>query len=343
MANLFVRRNWFIFAIFFLVISVQKTMAQQEPMYTKYMFNSLVKNPGYAGSLDYMSVRILHRQQWWGLNGGPMTQSFTIHTPFKKNVGLGLSMANDKIGSSGSTTLNGTYAYRIPFGKGRLAIGLQGSVLNWRSDWSDLRYRDPVSRDEVFDDMGYSIWLPNFGAGVYYSTEKFYAGFSVPRLVGMDLRGNQDIQTEDWARLYRHYYFTAGAVFPLKGNAIVFKPSILVKAVGLFGETTASINNSQRIGAPTEFDIDFSLLFHQALWVGASFRSAFAADSFGGNSSVDSADIWASYYLRNGFRIGLSYDYTLSGLQDFTKGTYELMLGYDFVYHTKKVNTPRYF
>ncbi|NNE30250.1 MAG: type IX secretion system membrane protein PorP/SprF, partial [Saprospiraceae bacterium] len=256
---------------------------------------------------------------------------------------LGFSITNDKVGSTGSTQLNGMYAYRIPFGEGKLAIGMQASVMNWRSDWEDLNYRDPASQDEVFQNYGFSRWLPNFGAGIYYSTDKYYLGFSVPRLMALDLRRSDDITTEEWAKVYRHYYFTAGAAFPIRGDAIVLKPSLLIKSIGLFEEFTASIKDPVRVGAPAEFDVDVSLLFYHALWVGASFRSAFAAQQFGGLSSFDSGDLWASYYLRNGFRVGLSYDYTLSGLRNFSKGTYELMLGYDFSYRTKRFNTPRYF
>ena len=336
------RATLFFFSL--LVFSgINSLYAQQEPMYTKYMFNSMATNPGYAGSFEFMSVRTLHRQQWIGIEGGPLTQTFTIHTPYKDRVGLGLSVANDQIGATGTTLVNGVYAYKIPFGKGNLAIGLQAGVMNWRADFSRLKYKDPVERDQVFSDLNFSRWFPNFGAGIYYSTNKFYLGFSVPRLMGFDLRPSDEITSGEWARTYRHYYFNAGGVIPIKGNQIIFKPSLLIKSVGLLGDYAASIESPRKVGAPLEFDIDLSLLFYEAFWIGTSFRSAFAADLFGGTSSTDSADLWAAYYLTNGFRIGISYDFTLSKLKDFTKGTYEVMLGYDFVYNTKKVITPRYF
>ncbi len=337
------KRTTRIIFFFLLFVGSFTANAQQEPMYTKYMFNSMVTNPGYAGSLEYMSARVLHRQQWIGIDGGPLSQTMTIHTPFKKRVGLGLSVGNDKIGSTGSTMVNGVYAYKVPFGSGNLAIGLQAGVMNWRSDFSDLVYRDDPSQDEVFSDMGYSLWLPNFGAGLYYSNPKFYLGFSVPRLIGFDLREQTSITSDEWARTYRHYYFTAGGIIPLKGKQVMFKPSILVKTVGLLGDFSSNVRDPQKVGAPAEFDIDLSFLFYEAFWIGASFRSAFAASQFGGLSSFDSADIWASYNLSNGIRVGLSYDYTLSKLNDFSKGTYEVMLGYDFVYNSKRVITPRYF
>jgi len=338
------RRTLHISAILalFMGISMQ-SFAQQEPMFTKYMFNSLATNPAYAGSLDYMSVRVLHRSQWLGIEGGPMTQTLTLHSPFKKKVGLGLTVANDEIGSTGTSLINGIYAYKIPFGEGNLAIGLQGGVMNWRSDWTDLKYKDAVELDNVYADMGDSRWIPNVGAGIYYSTRKLYVGFSVPRMLGFDLRDPSGSVTDEWAKIYRHYYFTAGGVIPLKGRQLMFKPSIMVKTIGLLGDFSTSITNPEKVGAPAAFDIDLSLLFYETFWIGASFRSAFAAKQFGGASSFDSADIWASYNMANGFRLGLSYDYTLSKLNDFSKGTFEVMLGYDFTYTIKKVNTPRYF
>ena len=125
---------------------------------------------------------------------------------------------------------------------------------------------------------------------------------------------------------------------PLNGDALVFRPTLLVKNVGLFGDAR---NARGRIAAPTEFDLDLSLLFSQKVWLGVSYRSALEA--FDGRSSVDSGDIWASLNLRNGLRIGAAFDYTLSDLQSFAGGSYELMLGYDFSYQVDRIITPRYF
>ena len=315
---------------------------QQDPMFTKYMFNSLIFNPGYAGSHEYLSVRVLYRDQWLGINGAPTTQSLTLHSPAGERVGLGFSVFNDKIGSSGSTTLNGSYAYRVPFGRGKLSIGLQAGVKNWRSDWSDLKFKDPQQMDVVFNE-GFNSWIPNVGAGVYYYAPRFYVGFAVPHLINFDLQRDRPAsESTEWAKQYRHYFLSAGVVLPI-APGLMFKPSILVKSVGLLGEFNSSQTASSSIGAPTEFDLDLSVLFYEALWVGLSFRSAFGAQAFGGNSSTDSADIWAAYNLRNGLRIGVAYDYTTSELQSFNDGSFEVMLGYDFNFSSKKINTPRYF
>jgi len=320
--------------------------SQQDPMFTKYMFNSLAYNPGFAGSPEYLSVRALQRGQWLGIDGGPMTQSFTLHMPFKERVGLGLSVVNDQIGATGSTSAFLAYAYRVPFGNGKLSMGLQAGAMNWRADWTKLRYRDPRALDETFSEDRPVRWMPNFGAGIFYYTQKYYVGFSVPQLISWELSDRNPSNTTSsarTARYYRHYYFSAGAAFSLNGDALYFKPSILIKSVGLLGNLASQSNSLNVVGAPTEFDIDFSFLFYESFWLGTSFRSAFNASAFGGESSFDSIDFWASFYVRNGLRIGMSYDFTISKLRPVSGATYEVMLGYDFNFSDKKVTTPRYF
>ncbi|MEM9919345.1 MAG: type IX secretion system membrane protein PorP/SprF [Bacteroidota bacterium] len=331
------RKNYTLAALL-LLIAVGAN-AQQDAMFTKYMFNSLAYNPAYAGSKEHMSIALLHRTQWWGISGGPSTQSFTIHSPMRnKRVGLGFSAINDVIGPTNTMQANVSYAYRLPIGKGKLAVGLQGGILNWRADWDELDLQD--NTDDAFAEMEPSYWLPNFGAGIYYYTNNFYMGFSAPQLIEYDLR-EENINTAQWSKQYRHYYFATGAAIPVSGDAIIFKPSILIKNVGLLS-TLSKDEAYQNVGAPTEFDVDISFLFYNALWVGASFRSsieAFTDDS----SSFDSVDAWASYYLANGLRIGAAFDYTLTPLQDVARGSFEVMLGYEFNYVTRQIVTPRYF
>ena len=121
---------------------------------------------------------------------------------------------------------------------------------------------------------------------------------------------------------------------------MVFKPSLLVKAAAPDAQFKADSSFST-VGAPTAFNIDLSLFFQETLWVGASFRSSIEA--FNNKSSYDSADFWVAYYLSNGLRIGAAYDYTLTKLQRQAGGSFEVMLGYEFDYKTKRVVTPRYF
>jgi type IX secretion system PorP/SprF family membrane protein len=323
--------------VLFLAISGITAFAQQEPMFTKYMFNSLIFNPGYAGSKDHLSLGLLHRSQWWEIDGAPTTQTFTAHTPLRnERVGVGLGIVNDKIGPTKSTGANLIYAYRIPIGKSKLSIGLQGGVESYRADWSKLNLEnttDPAFQENV------SKVLPNFGAGIFFYNKYFYLGGSVPHLVEYDLRNNTE--TEIYARQVRHYYVMTGTAIKLNGDRLIFKPSILVKNVGI-DKPKAKLEAFRDIGAPTEFDVDLSLLFQETFWVGVSFRSAiekFVDET----SSYDSADIWFSYLLKNGFRFGAAYDYPLTKLSNVTSGAFEIFVGYEFDFKEKKIVTPRYF
>jgi type IX secretion system PorP/SprF family membrane protein len=313
--------------------------AQQDPMFTNYMFNSLIYNPGVAGSHDHLTLNALHRTQWWGIDGAPVSNSIIAHTPLRNDrVGVGMSLVTDKIGPTNTVSANLSYAYRIPVGKkARLSIGLQGGLYNWRADWSQIRTSET---DPVFADMTPNRVLPNFGTGVYFYTKHFTIGAGCPRIVEYDLRDASQGETPVYARMYRHYFFNIGGAFPLRGDQLVFRPMALIKNVGLdsgFRKDPAFSN----VGAPTEFNIDMSLFFHKTLWVGTTYRSAVQA--FNGTSSNDSVDFWAAWFLSNGLRVGGGYDYTLTKLQGPAGGSFELMLGYEFDYKTKRVVTPRYF
>ena len=323
-------------------------MGQQDPMFTKYFFNTLAFNPAYAGSSGNLSATIIAREQWLGWNanaqngngGAPSTQSFTIHSPFQERVGLGLSVFNDRIGATANTGLNASYAYRIPIGDDILSLGIQGGVSYWRANWDDLLFKDARELDPAFANSEPTRWLPNVGAGVYYYNPKFFIGFSVPRLFNYDLRQVDDNTNSvvKSAQAYRHVYFTGGAALPIKGDDIIFKPMFLIKSVGLFSDFEASNQSVTSIGAPTEYEIDLSMLFYQKFWFGMAFRSAFESIS-----SHDSFDIWSAFYINNGLRVGLAYDIPMSRLVSQTPGSLEIMLGYEFNSGVNRVTTPRYF
>lgn len=312
--------------------------AQQSPMFTKYIFNGLAYNPGYAGSADVLSITAIHRHQWFLMDGGPMTQTLSVHSPLRNDkIGLGLNLTFDQIGVSKTFGVFGSYAYRIPLngGNSHLALGVQGGFQNFRADFSKLNIRD-YGDNAFYIDTSFqkpSYFLPNFGAGIYFQSKRFFVGFSAPQLLNNDLR-KEGIVGNVSAQQYRHYFLSAGCVIPLSRN-IDFRPIVLWKNVGMFFEKNTA---DQKVGAPNELDIDISFLFSKTLWLGAAFRTALESAS-----SYDSVDFWAQYALRNGLRIGVAYDFPLTSLRGPGGGSYELMLGYDFNYNTNRIVTPRYF
>lgn len=342
--------------LLFLLLSIVG-YSQQEAQFTQYMFNTLVYNPAYAGSKDHLSMVTVYRDQWlgWGDNGTsfsndgrPITQSFSIHTPIQKRVGLGLSVVNDRTGARGFTSVDASYAYRIEFGAGTLSVGVQAGLLNWRANWDDLNFRDPRANDTAFNDQDPGLFIPSFGAGLYYYTDRFYAGFSIPHLANFNIRKLEPGETDEFrkiAQTTQHLYFTLGTAIPVKDEDLIFKPSILIKSVGLFSDFFTQGNQVKAKGAPTAFDLDLSLLFYRTFWLGASFNSAFEAFSqtSPAPSSHSSIDAWLAIYFEKGLRIGFAYDYPLNGFGQYVIGSFELMAGYEFGFEYGKMETPRYF
>ena len=86
---------------------------QQDPQYTQYMYNMNIINPAYTGSTEGLAVGALYRSQWVGLDGGPETFTFNIHSPVGKQVGLGLSVISDQIGPVKETNAYVDFSYTV--------------------------------------------------------------------------------------------------------------------------------------------------------------------------------------------------------------------------------------
>ena len=308
--------------------------AQQVPMLTNYHFNSLVFNPAYAGSNEHLTLNLSHRQQWLGFDGAPVTQTLTAHSPLRnERVGVGFALSNDQIGPGGSTDLAASYAYRMQVGaskKLKLSLGLQASVANWRGDFAKITVEqsdDPSFQENI------SRWVPNFGAGAYLYSQKFYLGLGCPRILEQDLRQARGDSPGLFAKNYRNLYVSAGAAFPLQGDQLVFRPSLLVQNAGFL-----SNQNGNKIGAPMSANLGAAVLFRQLFWAGASYRTALS-----GKSSNDSANLWFAWSLRNGMRFGAAYDITISKIRTASSNSFEIMLGYEFDVKVKQVTSPRYF
>lgn len=311
------------------------SQAQQDPMFTQYMFNPLPYNPAYAGATEALDILLLHRQQWVGINGAPMSQHLSIHSPMKigkenQNAAIGAVIGHDQIGLSRTFSANGVFSYKLQLSNPKkvnrrvyLNIGLSGGVSFFSADYDELEL-DNIN-DPSFQNLQPSMWLPNFGAGLYLHSKMWYVGLSAPKLWTNNMRNRSAGESNNGpiAQEYRHYYFTVGGAIKL-GENFAIRPSLLIKNVGLF----MASNAKRDVAAPTEFNVDLGFLIMKRFWIGASFRSAVEA-FVGQTSSYDSVDFWLGMRLKSGLRFGLAYDYHLTSLQGPSVGSYEVMLGYD--------------
>ncbi len=302
---------------FFLFSSVftVNLKAQQDAIYSQYMFNPFVINPAYAGSRDALSGVLLFRQQWVGIDGAPSTETFSMHSLIgKTKLAAGMNLVNDVVGPTKNTGAFATAAYHLKLKKGKLSFGLRGGFYNSRLDNSKLNYFDATDR---FNTQSTSTALiPSFDAGLYYYTRKFYAGFSSTHLTQSKFNySNFPGGTNLFLR--RHFMFASGAAFEIS-DKVVFKPSVLVKFVE---------------ASPVNIDVNASFLFNKRFWLGVSSRNG---------NGFNSLSFITEIYITDWFRLGYSYDLVLNRLKKFTMGTHEIVAAFDI--NTKRVKyiSPRY-
>lgn len=287
--------------------------AQQDPQYSQYMFNTLAINPAYAGSRDVLSITSLYRKQWKNIEGAPTSMTISADMPIlNEKIGLGLLVYNDEIGVFSNKAAYVSYAQRIRLSKaGTLSLGLTGGMSFFSASLTDVNTASP--NDPTFSSNLANKPKPNLGAGVYYSTDKWYAGVSMPRVFTNSL-GTDAIAKS--ASEFRHYFLMAGFVTHLNGF-MVLKPSFIGKAVS---------------GAPLQLDLNMNLWFYDKIAIGASYRTG------------DAVLAMLELIPAQGWRIGYAYDYTVSGLTNsMTTGSHEIMLRYEFASSTSKILSPRYF
>lgn len=295
------------------IFSVVQMDAQQDAMFTHYMYNTLGVNSGYAGSRDALTVTLLHRTQWLGFEGAPQTQTLTLHSPLKNDkLALGLSVINDKIGPTKNTSLYGDFAYRMKINeKAKLSFGIKAGLNMFSNTINDLATEE--SNDAAFEENETSV-SPNFGFGMYYSTDKMYVGLSAPRF--LETKNSNGTVADR-----QHYFLIAGTVLNLS-ETVKLKPTGFMKVTA---------------GAPIEGDITGTLIFNEKFRLGAMYRTGDALGLLLGLNITEQLDF--------GYSFDWSYRSDWNSVENVMQRTsHELMLRYDFIYKNEdRIRSPRYF
>ncbi len=300
-----------------MILAVNSLFAQQEALFSQYMFNKLTINPGYAGSHDKFAADVVYRYQWVQMDGAPKTLTASLHTPFPKfpQHSMGLYISNDKIGPMNYTEALATYAYRIIFPKSKLSFGIQAGIKNNGILWDDFRAYDEddpflINKNQVDNK---TIFDANFG--IYYYTENFYAGLSSQQLLqNQSLLVTDSLGNTQFAKLSAHFFGMTGFAIPL-GESLVFLPSFLLKSVK---------------NATPQLDLNASLQITDAFLIGLSYRT------------VEALSVITEVKLSQNIFLGLSYDVWLNKLKTYNKGSYEIRLSYE-INSGKRMLSPRYF
>ena len=306
----------FIIALALISTSIWGVNAQQDAQYTQYMYNTIAVNPAYAGSRGVLSMNALHRSQWVGLDGAPTTQTVNFNTPVGKRVGVGLSIVNDRIGNGTNqdTYFDAVFSYTIPTSDtGKLSFGIKAGGHSLNIDFSRLQNYSNEANTIGLANID-NKFAPNFGAGVYYHTDHFYAGLSVPNFLETE---HFETSSASLAQERMNIYLITGYVFDLNPN-LKFKPAVLVKSVN---------------GAPLQIDGSANFMINEKFTLGAAYRwdAAFSA-LFG-------------FQITDQFMLGLAYDREITelGNTSFNDGSFEILLRYELRGRYKNIIAPRFF
>ncbi|KUJ59134.1 hypothetical protein AR687_24735 [Flavobacteriaceae bacterium CRH] len=288
------------------------SFAQQDAQFTQYMYNTISVNPAYAGSRGVLSIFGLYRTQWVGLDGAPETSSFSVNTPVGNNVGLGVSLINDKIGPTNENNLSADFSYSIPTSAtAKLSFGIKGSANLFKLDPTKLTPED--QGDPQFQDFK-NKFTPNIGAGVYWHTDKAYVGLSVPNFIQTNRYDDNDVA------IYKdkiNYYFIAGYVFDLdRYETVKFKPAIMTKMVA---------------GSPLQVDISANFMFNEKFVLGAAYRWS------------ASVSLLAGFQITDGLYLGYAYDRETTKLVNYNSGSHEIFLRFEFLNKYGRITSPRFF
>lgn len=288
--------------------------AQQDPQYTHYMYNTVNINPAYAGNRGALSLFGLHRTQWVGLEGAPITNSLSINTPIKDSrLGLGVSFVNDRLGVTEENTISLDLSYTIDLNRqgSKLSFGVKGSANLLNVEYSRLKQSTPG--DPLLAVNIENQFSPNIGAGVYWHNEKSYVGLSVPNFLENERFENSSIYSSMNQRM--HFFLMGGHVFDINPT-LKFKPAALVKATQ---------------GAPLQVDLTANFLIHDKLTIGGAYRWDAALSGLIG------------YQITNGLFIGYSYDAETTKLARYNNGSHEVFMRFELFNKYNRVNSPRFY
>ena len=283
--------------------------AQQDAQFTQYMYNTINVNPAYAGSRGALSMFALHRTQWVGLDGAPVTNTVSVNTPLNNsNLGLGVSLINDKIGPTTENAISADLSYTIQTSEiWKLSFGIKATANLFDLDATKLTNVDPDPSLQ-----NYSKFSPNIGAGIYLHSDKAYVGLSIPNFIETNRYDDNEVA------IFKEkisYYLIAGYVFDLS-NTIKFKPAMLTKVVE---------------GAPLQVDVSGNFMFNNKFTAGLAYRWSASFSAMVG------------FQVSDGLYIGYGYDRETTNLNNYNSGSHEIFLRYELFNNIAKITTPRFF
>ncbi len=298
----------------FLIIAITisfSVVGQQDLMVSQYMFNHTFLNPAATGINGHYNASLMYRNQWVQFKGAPISQFLSIDGPvISDKMGLGLLVQNEKIGVNNQTDLFANYSYIIDMDKNKLAMGIRAGVTVFGANYTEHVAWDQDDNILLENTMSY---LPNFGFGIYWKNENYYASLSIPHLLNYAPQTTLTLDFQNSNQLVRHFYLMGGYRFKLN-EGLILESSILLK---------------HATKAPSQLDGNLLLEYKRIVSLGVGYRTG------------DSFIALAKFQISNKFQFGYSFDITTTSIKDYSNGSHEIMVNYMFGKEVK--DAPSFF
>ena len=281
--------------IFSILLYCTIFFAQQTPHFSQYNYNMQIFNPAAVGSRSDMSVSLLSRSQWVGVDGAPTTQTFSFNIRTKKGLAIGTTLVRDEIGLVNSTNANFDLSYTLVTAEyRRLAFGLKGGYTFFNNNLANGITPD----NDVYAST--SGQYPNIGFGIFYYTKKYFFGLSVPYLLKTP---EFNIETSDISELSNNinYFITGGYKFKLNRD-FWFKPTTMLKYISTL---------------PLTIDVNANFLYKEFIESGISYRND------------KTLSVFTALILKKKYRLGYSYEHKFTNFSA-NLNTHEIVLHIDF-------------
>ena len=293
--------------------------AQQTAMFGQFQYNMLELNPAYAGYRETFNVTGIHRSQWVGFKGAPVTQTISFNKPLKTDeFAFGGAISNDKIGPTNSFNISIDGAYRFKLGHGRertkLSFGLKGLINRYQTNLAGVDIIDPDDQSFLRNENG--VWLPNLGAGAFLYGRTYFVGISAPKILNNKLvnKGSLLYDYMD-GREERTYYMTAGKVWKVKRN-LKFYPAVLFKATK---------------NAPLSGGAFLNFIVMNEFKIGAYYNFKEVAGAM------------AQWQVNKKLRVGYTLEMPVTSLFGTNLGSHEIMLNYSIKKGRTAIIYPKHF
>jgi type IX secretion system PorP/SprF family membrane protein len=310
-----------IFYTFVLLLVGAAAFAQQDALFTQYMFNNIYMTPAFAGVDGVTRVSAIHRSQWLGYQssfgdgGAPTTQMVSFNTPiYKLRSGFGAYVLNDKLGPQNNLEAQAMYAYHLGIKETKLSFGIKVGLYSQTINGKYYRY---IQKDDPLIEEGKESQVrPDLGAGIFYRAEKYYAGVGFNHLLRSKFDFGQDSARGELAN---HINFTGGYFYEVSFD-LKLQFSAAVRT---------DLNKAQ---------VDLAGIAHikDTMYGGLAFRQSEAASLLLGYS----------LFKDKSLKLGTAIDFIVKDRSAKESFSLEFMLSYELPVNPgsgkKVVRTPRY-